>query len=282
MSTPSSQNAMSIPIEDLREHPILKTQPLWADDDPRWDHLAESIRAHGVFTPLHISADHQVVDGRHRLRAAKRASLDTVPCLVVPDDQVISTMVESLCLRKHLSKGALAYCAFPLLRPAMEEARQRRLTDLKRGTQSRLFTSASSRGEMSIEMLAARVGISTELLRQAQKVHGIFEEDPEYRDEMEPRILDLQDPVGLGAVIAGYAGRRSTAGQAKHRREHEQMSLFAEAWSTLGKRWVYWGKLGDEERDEVRPVIRRTVAAMPPDLRHELKRAIAAAEKEAA
>ena len=49
------------------------------DDDKR---LVESIREHGVLTPLRITRDYVLEDGHRRLAAARHLGLETVPVTV--------------------------------------------------------------------------------------------------------------------------------------------------------------------------------------------------------
>jgi hypothetical protein len=99
------------------------------------------------------------------------------------------------------------------------------------------------------------------------------------REYYEPRIMDDDDPVGLGAVIAGIGAKLSpnTANQNKS----GQLELFTHAFETLQTRFTYWAKFSDSQKAQARPEIRATVAAMPGDLREEFEKAIKEANKKA-
>ena len=253
--------------------------PRWEKETPEWAAFVQDIRERGINTPLVILTDGTLIDGETRRRAAMRINLVTVPCHVIAEDVAAQTILQHLLLRRNLGKSALAYVGYPLIEAAHEEAKARALERLKRGDSP--VRQALPDGAKRVEDFAESMGISERLFRQAAQVREIFVEDPEFRDEMEPRILDTVDPVGLGAVIAGYAGRKATSGKAKGKRANEQLELFTEALGGLGKRLGYWDKMDVENREKALPVLRKTVAAMPADLRDELKRAIKAAEQDA-
>src|SRR5690348_15322129 len=108
---------------DLTVHPAARELPQLADDDPQLIALLDDIRAHGIQSPLEINKHNQIVDGRHRWRAAKKLNLKDVPVMVHDDGEVIAIILRSLLLRRHYTKSALAYTAHPMLRAAYEEAR---------------------------------------------------------------------------------------------------------------------------------------------------------------
>ncbi len=72
------------------------------------------------------------------------------------------------------------------------------------------------------------------MLFDAKKVHAIFAKDPNFKAQMEPRILaepiggehEQNRPVGLGAVIAGHAGKQN---EDKPRNDGTQLELFGKA-----------------------------------------------------
>ena len=84
-------NPAAIPAESIREIPISEIrpnpyQPRKDFDKKALEDLADSIRVHGVFTPLLVRKSIQgydLVTGERRLRAAKMADLETVPAIEV-------------------------------------------------------------------------------------------------------------------------------------------------------------------------------------------------------
>src|SRR5690348_2656123 len=99
---------------DLTIHPEARELPELADDDPQFIALMDDIRDFGIQTPLDIDKHNQVVDGRHRLRGARKLNLKEVPVIVHEEAEVIAIILRSLLLRRHYTKSALAYTAYPM------------------------------------------------------------------------------------------------------------------------------------------------------------------------
>lgn len=72
-----------VPINEIRPNPY---QPRKEFDPDALNELADSIRTHGIFTPLLVRKSvtgYDLITGERRLRAAKIAGLDTVPAISV-------------------------------------------------------------------------------------------------------------------------------------------------------------------------------------------------------
>ena len=85
-------------------------------DDDEMDRLVESIRDHGVMTPIYvrpIDGGYEVISGHRRIHAAKRAGLDTVPAIEMDmtRDEAAIALVDSNLHRERLlpSEKAFAY-----------------------------------------------------------------------------------------------------------------------------------------------------------------------------
>jgi hypothetical protein len=264
--------------DELRPHPM-NSMPRWNQDSDAWLAFVEDIRQHGIRVPLQVTARNEVVDGETRRLASVALGLAQVPCVIVSDEEVTECFMRELLHRRNLTKGQRAYLALPHLDELVEVSRRRRAKNVQKPQHFSIVDQSTIEAETS-ELIARRFGFSRDLFFQAKRLHEAFAAEPDLRDEFEPKILDLDDPIGLGACLAGIAGRRSTKDQEKRHRADEQLELFSEAWTVLGKRFDYWTKLGDDDRRRVVPVLRQTVAAMPYDLRVELRKALTAADKE--
>jgi hypothetical protein len=217
-------------VAALKIHPLNKALPAWADDDPRFVELCASIQEFGIQVPLILDAQHQIVDGAHRYRAAKRVGLVDVPVIVKPDAEIASVIVSTLVDRKHYTKGQMAYICAPLFDRLFSEAKARRAA-----------SAAPLPLPKTAEALADRLGVSARLVEYARHLHKLFAEEPEFKEFMEPRILAPDDPIGLGAAIAGHAGWKSTKGKARpDKRDAEQ--LWFKAFNGL---CFQTGRLGD-------------------------------------
>ena len=262
----------STTAEIFRDHRLLKLLPSLAKESPEFWALVDSLTRDGLHEPLKITARHEFVDldSRDRYLAARAAGLPNVPCQIVPDDAVATTFLQTLCHRRHFTKSALAYLAFPALQEALDECRERKLEMLKKGNVSPSCIKYTT--GKTVEDYAETLGISRETFYLAKKVHEIFARDPEYAALMEPRILGVpiggeheeKRPVGLGAVIAGHAGRKnSTDGIALK----GQLDLFTGGWDILRKRLVYWGDFTDDQKTTAVKSVVETISVMPGELR---------------
>jgi len=269
--------------QKLAVHKSLALMPAWEDGDQRFLALCDDVKENGVREPLKVYIPSEprsdgkvavVVDGRHRQRASKRMQLPAVPCIVVDEQQAAGIIIATLLHRRHYSKSALAYLAFPFLKTAYDEANARRLGNLKRG-----MSPANSAAKVftTVGQLADQLGISERMFQYAAQVNEIFENDSEYKKIMEPAILsdDPEESVALSRVVAGYAGRKTTAGKA--RPATQQLELFCQGTASLAKFSSYWEKLDAEDQAQAKLEVRKTAVKMPADLRAiwiaELKRA---------
>ena len=78
-----SQEQAKIKVADIRPNPY---QPRKIFDDQALQELSQSIRQHGVFTPILVKKSIQGYDliaGERRLRASKLAGLEEIPAIVV-------------------------------------------------------------------------------------------------------------------------------------------------------------------------------------------------------
>lgn len=233
----------------LKVHPLIRHLPQWSDQDPRMESLVEDIRSHGILEPLKITSDEKLADGRHRWRAAIAAGLELVPCVVVPDDDLAQVVLSLVIQRRHYTKGQRAYACYPLLVSAHEEITKDRERRLKAGGKA-------STAPRSIEGLASTIGVGVDLLRQAARLHEIFGENEELRDQFEAAILDDEKPIGLGAALAGIASHKATAGQERPEVRDADQLWFA-GFKTFALRSV---KI---DAKNVKPFVRQLLADFP-------------------
>lgn len=77
-----------VPINEVKPNPY---QPRKNFDDNRIQELADSIKLHGVFTPILVKKaikGYELIAGERRLRASKLAGLKTIPAILMEfDDQ---------------------------------------------------------------------------------------------------------------------------------------------------------------------------------------------------
>ncbi len=252
-----------IPVSDLSVHRALAGMAKWEKEDPRFAALVEDIRDRGIDQPILIDSGLRVVDGRHRFWAAKDLQLPTVPTRQIPDDQVTSVILSTILQRRHYTKGQRAYITYPFFEAAHEEAIHRRYDHLK-------ASPSPARAASTVAEFVADLGFSRELFDHAARVHSIFADDPAFAALMEPKILDEHSPVGLGAVIAGYAGRESTKKGKPDFTPTRQLELFTQTITDELTRWGYWTTADDDAKRTHFGAIRKAASTLDPQTCEEI------------
>lgn len=104
---------VELPIEEIRPNPY---QPRKEFDKKALEELSESIKTHGIFTPLLVRksvSGYDLITGERRLRAAKMAGLKTVPSIQVEftEEQMMEIAILENVQREDLNpiEEAAAY-----------------------------------------------------------------------------------------------------------------------------------------------------------------------------
>lgn len=204
----------------LTPHHYIRDFPRWPADSDGFRGFCNDIREFGIKNPLKILPDGTVLDGETRRLAAVEIGLETVPCEVVPAEEEYGTMVRELVQRRNLTQSAKAYWGYHLFMEAHSEfarrSRQHRNGFLKKGAQL-----PSSDPSLPVNLLSRLtgdpsefsdfLGIGRDTFYKAAKVHEIFAQDPSYKAQILPEINERG--LGLGAVVAGWAGQKATKGK---------------------------------------------------------------------
>lgn len=120
----------SIRIKDIRTNPY---QPRRHFDEDKLNELSESIKTHGLFTPILVRETpkgYELVAGERRLRASKKAGLDEIAAIVVTfdDSQMMEIAIIENVQREDLNviEEAMGYQSLiDRLGLTQEEAAQR-------------------------------------------------------------------------------------------------------------------------------------------------------------
>ncbi|MCF0115936.1 MAG: ParB/RepB/Spo0J family partition protein, partial [Erysipelotrichaceae bacterium] len=112
-SVDAGQKQVEIELTKIRPNPY---QPRKTFDEKALKELAESIKEHGIFTPILVRKSvqgYEIIAGERRHRAAKLAGLTKVPCMVVEfnDTQMMEIALLENIQRENLNpiEEALAY-----------------------------------------------------------------------------------------------------------------------------------------------------------------------------
>ena len=100
------KRVLRLPVDELRPNP---RQPRQVFDETALRELAASIRRHGILQPLTVRRrpdGWELVAGERRLRAARLAGFETVPCIEAIVDERESAL---LALVENLQRQDLHY-----------------------------------------------------------------------------------------------------------------------------------------------------------------------------
>jgi hypothetical protein len=258
---------MDQPIEmhdpaDIHPLPDVRHLPRWDRQSPEFFGFREDVRLNGIKDPLRITRQKCVVDGELRRQAAISLKIAKVPCILVPDDEVDSTFVRGLVFRRNLTKGQRAYLTVPKLKAVLEQSEARRLKNLRNSQQ--ISEAHSVCFGNTLEQFAAALGFGTTLLDQAIWLHKAFAKDAALRTEWEPKILDLEDPIGLGAAKAGIAGEDADQSQ-------RALGVLQNAFSGFMKQRELWNTLDKMERAQLADHWQKQVETLPDSMRKAMK-----------
>jgi hypothetical protein len=245
-------------VSDLSIHESICDMPRLAKDDPRYSAMRATWQESGIIPPLFITSRDEIVNGRHRYWYAVDNRMLELPVMVIPDEQISTAVLAGITGQNHNTVGQRAFFAVPFLKDAFQAAQERRLTFLATGGRAKLPPLPTA------EDLAARFGFSKALLTQARQLHKEFAKDPALRDEWQPRILDPENPIGLGAALAGIAGKAATAGKARRATRNTALHNWGVAWenvvSAANKGWARWN---DEEKTEATEALNGQIIKLP-------------------
>lgn len=250
----------------LTPHPLTVNFDAWPDDDPRMLALVADIRERGIDQPLITDAESQVLDGRHRLRAARIVNLATVPCLIRTGQEAGAIIRAAIFRRRHYSKCALAWQALPYVIAATMNGRAKWATKAASPWKSELPSDLAT--AKTQEQLADDLGISRETLRQGMSVGELFAARPDIRDEFLPKLLAGE--ASFWNILSAVAGRDATKGKERPGLAESQLELFDSTWSHLKRGASAWKRFDDSQKEVVMQQFRATAAALPQELRHAL------------
>ena len=166
----------NISIEKL--HPF-ENHPYKVQDNEEMDALAESIKAHGVVSPIIVrplentTDEYEIISGHRRVMASRKAGITEVPALIVSLDRDAAAivLVDSNLHREHILPSEKAF-AYKLKAEALAHKGYR--TDL---------TSVQVAPRLATEQIAEDAGTSKDTIKRYIRLTNLIPEILEYVDE---------------------------------------------------------------------------------------------------
>jgi ParB-like chromosome segregation protein Spo0J len=170
-------------------HLVADLFPLIEGDE--FDKLVADIKANGLHDQIVLTHDgKQLVDGRNRFRACKKAGVEPRFESLDASVSVTAYIISKNLRRRDLDTAQRTALGLQLAPHIQEEARKRQLSGLKQGTQTPVSANLRSRHEpnesnakhkKTAEEVGELVGVST---RSMEKGFAIQSKAPEFIEEM--------------------------------------------------------------------------------------------------
>ena len=166
----------NISIEKL--HPF-ENHPYKVQDNEEMDALAESIKVHGVVSPVIVrplentTDEYEIISGHRRVMASRKAGITEVPALVVSIDRDAAAivLVDSNLHREHILPSEKAF-AYKMKAEALAHKGYR--TDL---------TSVQLAPKLATEQIAEDAGTSKDTIKRYIRLTNLIPEILQYVDD---------------------------------------------------------------------------------------------------
>ena len=167
----------NISIEKL--HPF-ENHPYKVQDNEEMDALAESIKVHGVVSPIIVrplentTDEYEIISGHRRVMASRKAGITEIPALVVSLDRDAAAivLVDSNLHREHILPSEKAF-AYKMKLEAMKH----------QGWRSDLTSPQVVAKSRTTEMVGADTGDSHEQVRRYIRLTNLIPEILQYVDD---------------------------------------------------------------------------------------------------
>ena len=171
------KNTKNILIEKLH---AFENHPYKVQDNEEMEHLAESIREHGVLSPIIVRPkentedEYEIISGHRRVMASKKAGMTEIPALIVSLDRDAAAivLVDSNLHREHILPSEKAF-AYKMKLEAMKH----------QGWRSDLTSTQVVSKSRTDEAVGADNGDSREQVRRYIRLTNLIPEILEYVDE---------------------------------------------------------------------------------------------------
>ena len=231
-----------------RPHPALKDIPPLDPKGPEMDAIRAAIMQTGqIVEPVLLDSEGRIATdhGRMLVQAACDLGIEQIAYQETEFDGP-TLIANELLVRRHYTKGAVAFLLYPHLESAWKASKARRVANLKQWTKTPINSDSALSAQSgkveapvchTMDDFALEIGISRRLLMQASEVHAYFEKhegkkfkfkikggpqdggivEATLREYFTPRIVgqptggehgeDSGSVIGLGACIAGMAAK---------------------------------------------------------------------------
>lgn len=239
------------------------------------DALWASLDRDGIIEPIkayRVGRKWVTADGRHRLEWANARSIAKVPLIEISESQAAAIIEGTVMGRRHWTKGQRAYMGV-MLHPEVCGV-----------TKGRPEKSDSIGIIANATELAKRLGISADTVSQACELYRLFFSpgskpgSPEAIEAAAKKAkyeMSIWAGAGLGAVLAGIGGGKSTEDQPRADSGFHGLDKPLGTFTRFSSLFTNWTP---EEQGKAQQLMTAKFRAMSPEFRLALSESLAAAE----
>ncbi len=196
------KNTKNILIEKLH---AFENHPYKVEDNEEMECLAESIREHGILSPIIVRKkdntedEYEIISGHRRVMASKKAGLLEVPALIVSLDRDAAAivLVDSNLHREHILPSEKAF-AYKLKADALEHQGQRNdLTSDQLGPKLTVEMISESDSASQVKRYIRLTNLITEILKYVDDGRISFTPAVELSYLNEQEQYDLLEQIEL-------------------------------------------------------------------------------------
>ena len=128
----------------------------------KWREFVASVAKEGILQPIVVTKGFRVIDGKHRLKAAKELGIENVRVIIeeISEDKIPAYITATKLARDDLKSGQKAALVIRLFYEELaQEAKASSLANLKQNTEYANFQSREMSGETA-DILAKKAGMS--------------------------------------------------------------------------------------------------------------------------
>lgn len=254
-----------VPTDSLKLHPCLDGFPALPTEE--FATLRQSIAEHDILKPLTCLPDAAggllVIDGRHRLAAAKELNMPQVPVIVHGAGvDPLAYALESAVTGRNLTKSGIVLILY-LKHPELSaNSNDRKKANLAKNPNDSRCDKITSTGAVYVSV-AETYHVPREYFTRLASIHEACSRE----EWAEVKTSIMAGDASIPAMYAGVAGRTRTKG--KKRQDAQYHVLVPRVASTLAHAFKVWGKIKFDEaaKRKMDDDFLHAFETMPPDVR---------------
>ena len=181
-------------------HPF-ENHPYKVQDNEEMEALAESIKGHGIVSPVIVrplentTDEYEIISGHRRVMASRKAGITEVPALVVSLDRDAAAivLVDSNLHREHILPSEKAY-AYKMKLDAMKH----------QGWRSDLTSNQLGGKLETADLVGAETGDSKNQVRRYIRLTNLIPEILQYVDDVFPSLPPSSFPISMNRNSKTY------------------------------------------------------------------------------